>query len=198
VIGVVAAVLIGFWVSRNWRNWAASLASEGIRQGIEASQLPAQEKQEIMVQVDRVAKAFRERTISDEQLGRLIDKLVESPLMSSVMASAIGTQYLDKSGLSEEEKTQGRQTLLRFIRGSIDGKISEEGRDAAMKHVADRDAGRNWQIRRQDQVSDADLKAFLDEAKTQADQAQIPDQPESFDPSDEFKKIIDEAMKEPQ
>ena len=81
---MVIAVLIGFWVSRNLRNWAATAAvPKASGKESSSSQLPAQEKQEIMVQVDRVAKAFREKTMSGEQLGELVEKLVQSPLMSS-------------------------------------------------------------------------------------------------------------------
>lgn len=195
VILIVIAVLIGFWISRNWRDWAATAATEGIRQGISSSQLPAQEQQEIMVQVDRVAKAFREKTMSAEQLGKLAQTLVQSPLMSLIAASTIEKQYFAKSGLSEEEKAAGRQTLQRFIRGSIDDKINKAGIDAAMAHVADRDPQGNWKLHQN--ISDADMRAFLTEAKKQADAAGIPEQPAEIDPSEEIKKIVDEALSAP-
>jgi hypothetical protein len=195
VILLVIAILFAFWVSRNWRNWAATAATEGIRQGISSSQLPAQEQQEIMVQVDRVAIAFREKTVSGEQLGKLAEKLIQSPLMSLMVTSTIDQHYFAKSGLSEEEKTEGRRTLQRFIRGSIDEKINEAGIDAAMAHVADRDAQGNWKLR--ETLSDDDLRAFLAEAKKQADAAGIPDQPADIDPSEEIKKIVDEALAAP-
>lgn len=196
VIAAVLAVLLGIWVSRNWRNWVASLGTEGMRAGIQASDLPAQEKQEIMVQVDRVAKAFRERTISDERLASLFEQLAKSSLMTSMMASALDAQYIAKSGLSAEEKTAGRQALQRFIRGTIDGKINEAGVDAAMAHVATKDPGGEWKLR--EPISDADLRAFLDEAKKQADAAGIPEQIADVDPSEEFKRIVDEALGAPQ
>jgi hypothetical protein len=61
-----------------------------------------------------------------------------------------------------------------------------------MEHIADRQGGGGWQMRQQ--VSDADLRAFFEAAKSAADTAQIPAEPEDFDPSDEIKKLIDEAM----
>jgi hypothetical protein len=195
VILVVIAVLIGFWVSRNWRGWASTLAVEGIRQGIESSQLPPAEKQEIMVEVGRVATAFREKTISNERLAELAQKIVQSPLMSLMVASTIEQHYFAKSGLSEEEKTAGSQTLQRFVRGSIDGKIDKAGIDAAMVHVADRDPQGQWKLHQN--ISDADLRAFLAEAKKQADAMAIPEQPAEIDPSEEIKKIVDEALSAP-
>jgi hypothetical protein len=194
VILVVVAILIGFWISRNWRDWAATAATEGIRQGISSSHLPAQEQQEIMIEVDRVAKGFRANTISGEQLGKLVEKLVQSPLMSLFVASTIDQQYFAKSGLSEEEKAQGRQIVQRFFRGAIDEKIGKAGIDAAMEHVATRE-GNNWKLR--ETLTDEELRAFLTEAKKQADAAGIPDQPADIDPSGEIKKIVDEALAAP-
>jgi hypothetical protein len=68
VILVVIAILIGFWISRNWRNWAAAGSTGLIRQAMTDSQLPVQEQQEVLVQVDRVATAFREKKISSNRL----------------------------------------------------------------------------------------------------------------------------------
>lgn len=76
----------------------------------------------------------------------------------------------------------------------IQGKIPNEGLDHVMVHVADRRDGGDWRLRQK--VSDADLRLALNEAKLQADAAQIPAEAESFDPSDEFKRIIDEALEE--
>ena len=195
VILVVIAVLIGFWISRNWRDWAATGVTEVVRQGISNSQLPAQEQQEIMVQVDRITTALRERKISAEQVQVLIQKIVQSPLTSLMVTSTLEQQYFAKSGLSEEQKTEGRVTLQRFIRGAIDKKINEAGIDAAMAHVADRDAQGQWKLR--PTLTDDQLRAFLTEAKQQADAAGIPEQPADVDPSEEVKKIVDEALAAP-
>jgi hypothetical protein len=192
VILIVIAILVGFWIARNARDWAATGVTEVVRQGMANSQLPAPEQQEIMVQVDRVATAFREKKISLEQLGDLAQEFADSPLMSLIGASMIERQYFAKSGLSEQEKTEGRQTLQRFIRGSIDGKIPKAGIDAAMIHVADRDSRGQWKLR--NTLTDEELRAFLTEAKDQADAAGIPDQPDEIDPSDEVKKIVDQAL----
>ena len=97
--------------------------------------------------------------------------------------------------MSDDEKAQGRQALKRFARGMIDGKIDQKGIDAVMSHVADRQPDGKWRLR--PQVSDADLRAALSEAKSRADEAGIADEPENVDPSDEFKRIIDDALKEP-
>src|SRR6476469_10065818 len=78
---VVLAVVVGFWISRNWRGWIADFGGQAINQGIDSSDLPPQEKVEVKIQVDRVAKAFRDGQISNEQASAIVKKLIDSPLM---------------------------------------------------------------------------------------------------------------------
>lgn len=191
-IALVIAIIAGVWVARNWRGWAADLASVGIKQGIDESQLPAAEKLEIKVQVDRVTDAFRSGQLTNEQLTSIIEKLVESPLMTSLIATAADAKYISKSTLSDEEKAEGRRNLRRFVRGMIDGQIAEQELDVVLAHIATRQPNGGWELRAQ--VSDDDLRKFLDAAKAEADAAGIAEEPADIDPSDEVKKIIDEVM----
>jgi hypothetical protein len=192
---LVLGALAAWWLSRNWRGLSANVATKVVEEGIKSSELPAEEQAEIMVEVNRVADAFREGRLSKEQITAIMQKLDESPLVTMAIASAAEKQYLAKSGLSDEERAEARVTLRRFLRGSIDGKINEQSVDAALSHVATKTPEGQWEIR--EKVSDEELRAFLAEAKRAADEAEIPEQPEEFDPSDEVKRIIDEAMREP-
>ena len=192
LVVLVLGIIAGVWVWYNWRDWAAAAGSQALKQGIEQTQLPADEKQDINLQIDRVAEAFRTEQISTKKLADLVQDLADSPLMTSIAASAIDAHYIARSGLSDEEKTEATQTLRRFLRGVVDKKINEGAVDSAMAHVADREADGSWELR--DQISDEDLRKFLEVAKAEADKAQIPAEPEDFDPSDEMKRIVDEAL----
>ena len=118
--------------------------------------------------------------------------MAASPLLTSIVVSVVDQKYLERSGLTDEEKSEGRQTVRRFVRGMVDGKIPQASIDDAMQHVADRQGDGEWKLR--DQVTDESLRAFFTSAKASADTAQIPAEPEDFDPSDEIKKVIDSAM----
>lgn len=195
VMVLLFATLFGIWVSRNWREWASTAASEVMKQGIDASELPPAEKAEIKAQVDRLSDEFRDGKLSAQQVGRIIERLATSPLMAIIVMPAIEKQYFDKSGLSVEEKAEGKRSLQRFWRGLIDGKIKPESVDLVMIHIADQAPDGGWRLRQR--VSDDDLRAALDEAKSLADEADVPAEPEEFDPSEEFRKAIDEALKAP-
>jgi hypothetical protein len=194
VLGVMMLLFIiaGVWVYRNGRGLLSDMSTQAITQMIDSSDLPPQEKDEVKLQVERVTKGFRDGSVSMEQVGTIVQKVVQSPLMPALVVAAIDKHYIEKSGLSNEEKTEGRVALTRFARGVIDKKIAEQGVDAVMTHVADRQPNGQWRLRQQ--VSDADLRAAMAEAKAQADAAGMPAEPEKIDPSEEFKRIIDGVM----
>lgn len=190
--GILLAALVAFWISRNWRGPAAAVAEQALNEGINQSDLPPQERQEVKAEAKRAIDAFRDGQMTLEQLGKIVEGITQSPLLTLFVVTAIEKQYLDQSGLTDEEKADGRRSLQRFVRGAADKKIEQKGIDAVMAHIADRQPDGSWQIRQK--VSDKDLRAALKEAKAQADAAGIPEEPEEFDPSDELRKIIDESM----
>jgi hypothetical protein len=192
VILILLAVIGGFLAYQYGRPWFANTMGAAMNQMIDESDLPAEEKAEVKEQVSRVATEFGEGRMTAEQLGRVFENLTESPLMTSIVISVVDQKYLARSGLPEDEKTDARQTIRRFVRGMVDEKIPKESTDAAMQHVATRANRGEWKLK--DQVTDEELRAFLAAAKEAADMATIPAEPEDFDPSDEIKKIIDGAM----
>lgn len=186
-LGLVAIV----WLWNNWRDLAAR-AGSSIAQQIEASALDPQEKAELKVQLERVTEAFREGRLSLRQVGEIFERLAQSPLMTSLMATAAERQYFANSGLSEEEQAEGRRNIQRFVRGIIDDKIDEAQMDAVLMHIADRQGDGEWRLRQK--VSDEDLRKFIAAAGEAADVAEVPPELPAIDPSDEVKKIIDEVM----
>jgi hypothetical protein len=188
-------VIFAIWVAYNWRTWAAAGVSEVAKQAIAESDLPAEEKVDIQAQVDRVAGAFRDGQMSMEQLVLMIEKLVESPLMGSLMVTMVDTKYLDKSNLPDEEKSAGRETLRRFVRGAIDEKIPQPEVDAVIDLVGTRDPEGGFELK--EALTDEELRAFFAAAKSAADQAGVPEQVAPVDPSDEFKRVVDEALANP-
>ena len=168
--------------------------AEGVKQGINDSDLRDQDKQVINEQVDRVTKAYQDGDISNEQFVEILENLAESPVLFVAMVYAIDQQYIAKSGLSAEEKVEGRRTLERVARGLHDKSMTESDLDQAMPYIATRQADGNWQLK--EQVSDEELRAFLAECKQKADAAGVPDEPFEVDIGAEVKKAVDQVMGE--
>lgn len=195
VVVIVLIVILVVVVWKNWRSWTAMGITQGVQTAMAESGLPDEEKAEVMEQVNRIADAIQDEQLTMEQMGQLGTRLMESPLIPSILVAGVESKYLDESGLSDEEKAETRVTLHRFIQGAMQEQIAQEEVDAVMAHVADLQPDGNWKLR--DQVSDDELRAFISDAKTRADAAGVPEEVEEVDPSDELRKIIDGALAEP-
>ena len=195
-VAVVLLLVAVWWIKNNWQRLAADFSEETIGQLIDESPWPDQEKDEVREQVARVIDAFRAGQLDGEDLKVIVEGLMDSPLITSMAVMAIDANYLKKSGLTEEEKSEGRVTLRRFMRGMIDKDIDEDAFDEVISHVADKGSDGEWQIR--ENVSDDDLRACLAAAKEKADAAEVAEEPEDVDPSDEIRKIIDKVLGEAQ
>jgi hypothetical protein len=188
---IVAFLILGFVVSRNWRDWSASLAEYFIQESLAASNLDPAEKQEIRAELQRPLDALKSGELSREQIKLLGDALLESPLLASLAVTAVETQYFQRSGLSAEEKEAGRIALRRFAHGVIEGKIDEPAMDRVLSHIADRN-GNEWKFH--ETATDEELRALIATAEQAADKADVPQEVDQIDPSDEIRKVIDQVM----
>jgi hypothetical protein len=192
VVLLLLTVLGGWYASNNWRGWAGSLGRTMVNGVLDETELPAEEKTEILEQVQRVINAFEEGSLTSAQAEDLSTQLTESPLSAPVIAFVIEKKYFDRSGLSDEEKETGRMTLRRCVRGLFDGELTEDDADAVLSHIGTKDSEGNWEFR--DDVTDDKLREFLAEAKERADNAGVAETVEEVDPSDEIKRIVDSVL----
>ena len=195
VIGVLSLVIcggVGWYVARNIKRIASDVARQAIVGAIEQSELDPAEKQAVIAQVDRVVDQFRTGKITVEDLARILDELAKSPVMQSIVISAVESAYVEPSGLSAEEKQAAHLTLQRVLRGVFEQKIKEGDLDAAMSHVSTKTPGGQPQLK--SKVTDDELRKFLAECQRVADQAGVPAEPLQVKISDEFRRAVDRAL----
>ena len=196
VAGIFAILMAGFawWIANNWRGWVADAGTEVFSSVVDASELPNEEKLEVKEQILRLGEAFRENKVPPERVGMILEGFFESPLFTSSVVTAIERKYFDKSELTDEEKAQGSKDLRRFVRGMVKKSIKQEDLEEALQHIATKLQDGNWEFRQD--VSDEQLRALLKTIKEKADVAEIPEEVEEIDPSEELRRIIDAALEE--
>jgi len=199
LVGFMFAMLLmvsaGWWALSNWKSWLVIGGTQAIETSIDASELPDQEKVELIAELKRLRDGFGEGSISDKQMIQVAEALIQSPLIRIFVVTAVETHYVVNSGLDDKEKANARVALQRFAAGIMSKKIGQDDLDEVLSHIADRDAEGSLIIRQL--VTDEDLRAFLDAAAEKADAAGIPAEIEPIDPSDELKRIIDSALAKP-
>lgn len=189
-----AVCVVGVWyVASNLDKWVVGLGREAIVAGINDSELPAAEKQEIVVQVDRVVAAYKEGKLNQSDLERVLTDLEDSPALKALALYGIENGYLQDTELTEQEIAAARTTFNRTLRGVYEGKIPDEAVWNALPDDED-DLVHLASTNANDNPSDDALRLALAKLKTLADSAQIPDEPFQLDIGDEVKKLVDQAL----
>ncbi|MEX2175267.1 MAG: hypothetical protein WD872_12975 [Pirellulaceae bacterium] len=132
VVSLLVCAGVAIYVQQNFDKWAAGFARQVIVAMIEESEIPAGEKAEVIAQVDRVVDAYKARQIDSDDLEQIMTEIGESPVFSLIGLWGMEKQYLDPSGLSPEEKAQGRRAFERALRGVYEKKISQEELQSAL------------------------------------------------------------------
>lgn len=203
IVGVLV-IAGGVFVAMNWRTWAGDGVNTLVEQGVSQSSLPESEKQEVMAVVSNFTNDFKAKKVSLEEFGKVLEELTQSPIMPAMIVMGIETKYITASDLSDEEKAQGSKDLNRFVRGVAEGQISQTKIDDVTEPIsAEIDdpnkmsihtGNLNVEIKAPANVTDDELRAFLANAKAEADAAGIPDEKVEVDWSDEIQAAIDRAL----
>ena len=175
---------------------AKQLMVTGVRfvvvQGIEQSELTAEDKKQVIAEVDRLVDAYKQGKINEKDAENILTELQESPLIPLFVCFGIEKQYLDKSGLTDEEKADARKQLQRLVRGGMDKKIDESDIQALLAPLQQN--GPNGQQQMKPTLTDEEIKTFIAGAKELADEAEIPDEAFAIDIGDEVKRIVDRGL----
>jgi hypothetical protein len=198
VVGFLVVVLacgIGAWyLTVNAKPLIAGAARNVAVQMVEASELSAEDKTQVVGQIDRVVNAYKKGEINEEDLQRILKEVERSPLLPMAVVFGVEVQYLERSGLSAEEKEDARLQLQRIARGGFEQKIDNAKLDALMEPLLVKVP--NGEKRLKDQITDEELRKFFAAAKQLADESMIPNEKFQIDIGDEVTRIVDRALSE--
>lgn len=192
-ISAVLCAGVGYYVYQNASTFAIQAIRTGVQAALEDSGLPQEEQDAIMVQFERVVTAYENGEMTLEEMGEMMQDLAESPMMSVIVFEAIELKYLNSSGLSEEEKTEAKQTLARIVRGAQEEKLTKQEIQELARHIM-KETDDPDQQELKSRMSDEELRAFFADAKQLADEKEIPEDvvPEKI--SEVIRGILDEAL----
>lgn len=194
VLGLVAAVLIGFWVAKNARELGTDLAVSAMKEGLNELEVPDDQRQRMHARIDEVGQQFKDGKLELEQVGAIFEKLSESPILPAGVSLFVKRVYIRDSGLDEEEKNTAHIAIQRFSRGVIDRSIPDAKREAVLDMISTKDINGNRQFKQK--LTDDELRAFIKTVTETADEAGVSTEVPEINFADEFDKAIDEALDE--
>jgi hypothetical protein len=194
-LGVVFVLLAVFivWCAMNWRGWVASWTVQGTQAVLAESNLPPEQKQAITAEIEALATDFKEKRVSLEELGRVVEQVSESPLLPLAGVQVAKEQYIDGSPMTSEEKAAAERSLQRFARGIYEKKIkpAEDQITDVIKPVVRLKPGNQWEFKKDPTRQEIDQ--FIANCKAKADEAAIADEPFQIDFAQEIRAIIARA-----
>lgn len=195
---VLTALLVGgflFWLYSSGKDFITDQARDLIVEKIEEADLPVDQKEGMVSQIDRVATGFKEGNIELEKMGEIIEEIAQSPVFSVLIVYAAQAAYLEPSGLPPEEKQAAREELRRFALGAIDHRIPESEVNAVLDLIS-RNPGAGDERELKDSLTDSELQTFIAEAKAAADDAGVTNEEVTIDLAKELERVIDRALGE--
>ncbi len=196
LVGLVllVAVCVGgaYYISANFKSLAASAARSMAVSVVQGSELSDEDKTQVVGEIDRVVDAYKRGEIDEKDLQNILEEVGTSPLIPLAVVYGVEKQYLDKSGLTGEEKADARKQLQRLVRGGMEKKIDQAKIEALLAPL--QQTGPNGEKQMKQQLTDAELKTFVEGAKKLADEALIPDEEFKVDIGDEVKRIVDRGL----
>ena len=200
ITGLVVLLLCGgavWYVTSNFENIAVNLVASTAKKAIEDTKMREEDKKEVIAQIDRVAEGYKKNQINEQELGKIMEGMAKSPLMMVLIVYGVTYDYINRPGQDADVKAEAERTLQRIARGTAEGTIKEEDLKKPFSSIAE---DPNQQVQPgqppqpKQQLTDEDLKKFLEDLKTLADEKEIPDEPYELNVGKEIKRIVDEAV----
>ena len=157
-----------------------------------------EEKQRTMAEVRVLSEKIRSGDVSLAQAQEVLRSLHQGAVFTLMFLHGIEKEFLEQSSLSAEEKTDGRQSLERFAAGLATGKIPQQQAQQLIEAVADQ-AKKNSAspVVVKQSLTPNELRTLLAEAKSAADQAQIPPDSSAADLAQVLQAAIKNGLQKP-
>ncbi len=199
----------GVWyVAKNIDKWIVNFGREAIVASIQESDLPDDQKKDIVIQVDRVVAAYKAGKLNQSDLERVMAQLEESSAMQALVLYGIEDEFLTGTSLTDKEVEQGRRAFQRALRAVYEGKLDAEKFWAVLPDEDEqpiRLASTNptdikptdtkpTETKPTESDPDDNVREMIARLKVMADNAGIPDEPFEMNIAAEVKKLVDKAL----
>lgn len=194
---LVVLIAFGTWVAFSWRSWAVFFLQQGMQTALDAAPLEADDKRRILAVVDRLGDEFKAGTVTVEQMGRVIEEIATGPIVPLAFLIAIDTNYLQPSGLADEERAAARRLLERAARGVTTRAIAPEEATRLVEPLFEEVPGETDSRRLRKRLTDAELRDFIARVRERVEAAGVPDERFEVDVAAEAEAAVARALGRP-
>ena len=195
VIALLMLIIGGvgvYWAAQNIRGLAADAVTPALQEAVSGMEIPEDQKKQISARIGKIGTEFKDQELSLNDLEKLIKGVAESPIAGAAASIWFTNQYINKSGLPEDEKTEAVTTTKRFAYGLLDKTITEKQASEVMDLLTEERA--NGQTTYKETLTDKELTEMLTKMKDAADGANVPAEVPEINFANEFDKVIEKTL----
>jgi hypothetical protein len=201
LIAIIVVVLLivggGIYVAKNFKSWAAAGITAAMSMMIEQSELPDEEKSEIVEIINQVKEEYLADDISLEELVKILEAMADCPAIAMGIVVQFEGSYMESSNLSDGEKNDAKLALNRFAQGLTSGVIGWEEIEGIVAPISETSAEGEITLKEPGSVTDDEIREVLVAVKLAVDRAGIPEQLLEIDISESFRQTIEQALARP-
>jgi hypothetical protein len=191
VVGVVLYYKAGDWL----RAGGAAIANLAATEVMDEFEIPKAERDAAMVPIREFTEKVKNNEVSPEQIGQVMKTFAEGPAFAAIAARGFEAKYLKKSGLTDDEKAEGKKTLTRFAHGISSGAVSPLALDGVKDIVTTPKKGGNKdEFELKETLTDEEVRKALAHMKSHADRAEVEDREFKVDLAKEIRASIEKGM----
>ena len=194
MVFVIVGAIGGYLAATKGPLIAARFVRTKAADQIRSSDLPADEKDELIRQLDRVVVAFENGELDKDDLERVAKELAKSPIVVAGLLMGAEEKYFNPSGLTDVEKEQARKAIQRIWRGSVEKKIDSDDLKPAFEIIAEKKGENEWRLK--STLTDEELREFTSSIEQVADEHGIPDEAFEVRVSAEVRRLVDKLLNE--
>ena len=181
-----------YWLTQNARGIAANMVTPAIQEVVSQMEIPADQKKQISARIEQLGDDFKNQKIGVDDLSSVLAGLAESPLARAAAAIWFTDDYIAKSGLTADEKSEAKVTSKRFATALLDKSVSDKDANAVFDLVSEGSA--NGQTVFKPTLTDPELRELLDKMKMAADDADVPSNVPEINFASEFDAVVDKSL----
>lgn len=163
---------------------------------VENAPLADSDKEQVLARLDVLVRNIHDQAYDQRQLLRLHAVLSDSPLLQwGVIQSLL--ERTEQSTLTEAEKRSVRLECQRLLRMAAQGDLGMHQMEFIVQRIAAKDR-KSGMLTYLPNAADADLREFLQRAKSTTDRAKIPAEPFEISVAEALSDLLQKAIDAPE
>lgn len=194
-IALISVLVCGgglYFVTKNARSLTSGAITGIARAAVNETPIPSDQKTRINAQLDRVSDEFVAKRLSMEQVGSVLETIVQSPEFAIGAAYYTAKSHILKSTLDASAKTEAQSTFMRLVHGYMEDTIDDADFQSVIAPLYTSDANGNQKFK--STLPTGELILMIQSAREVVEAAGVPMDVLELDVATTVERSVDDML----